>query len=88
MISQCFGSAFCVGFAPDQLQCVAAARALKIAKLIARHHPFSDAAQHLDLAVQAMWPVVDNATHRASPLIGLYQSVARSSAQFPTHIAP
>lgn len=33
---------------------------------------------------KAMWPVVDNATHRATPLIDLYQPVVCSSAQFPT----
>jgi hypothetical protein len=46
-------------FVPNQLQFVAAARAFKIAKLIARHYWFGDAAQHFDVALRTGWPVVD-----------------------------
>ena len=51
-------------FVPNQLQFVAAARALKIAKLIARHYWFGDAAQHFDVALRTGWPVVDVRAHR------------------------
>src|SRR4051812_309180 len=51
-------------FVPNQLQFVAAARALKIAKLIARHYWFGDPAQHFDIALRTGWPVVDAGTHR------------------------
>jgi len=48
----------------NQLQFFAAARALKIAKLIARRYWLGDAAQHFDAALRTGWPVVDVRAHR------------------------
>src|SRR5258708_3251666 len=68
-------------FVPNQLQFVAATRALKIAKLIARHNWVGDAAQHFDVALRTGWPVVDVRAHRHQ-CIGGYQPEYLSVGSF------
>jgi hypothetical protein len=70
-------------FVPNQLQFVAAARAFKIAKLIARHYWFGDATQHFDVALRTGWPVVDVRAHRHH-CMGGYHPGYLSSVRFPT----